>query len=89
MEILNRHPNPNGHTTSSSGNSNSSGGSSSSNGGGGGGSSSANNPTHSSDGKNEPSPGYTLRATIDCERNEIYIFSVRIQTYYIVVDYIF
>lgn len=28
------------------------------------------------DGKNEPSPGYTLRATIDCERNEIYIFSV-------------
>lgn len=86
MEILNRHPNPNGHTTSSSGNSNSSGGSSSSNGGG---SSSANNPTQSSDGKNEPSPGYTLRATIDCERNEIYIFSVRIQTYYIVVDYIF
>lgn len=87
MEILNRHPDPNGHTTSSSVNSNSSGGGSSSSNGGGG-SSSANNPTHSSDGKNEPSPGYTLRATIDCERNEIYIFSVRIQTYYIVVDYI-
>lgn len=25
--------------------------------------------------KNEPSPGYTLRATIDSERNEIYVFS--------------
>ncbi|XP_067630617.1 muskelin isoform X2 [Eurosta solidaginis] len=28
-----------------------------------------------SDAKNEPSPGYTLRATIDCDRDEIYIFS--------------
>lgn len=28
-----------------------------------------------SDTKNEPSPGFTLRATIDCERDEIYIFS--------------
>ncbi|XP_053966512.1 muskelin isoform X1 [Anastrepha ludens] len=29
----------------------------------------------SSDAANEPSPGYTLRATIDCDRDEIYIFS--------------
>lgn len=26
--------------------------------------------------KNEPSPGFTLRATIDCDRDEIYVFSV-------------
>ncbi|KAH8299381.1 hypothetical protein KR044_000853 [Drosophila immigrans] len=33
--------------------------------------------TSTSEAKFEPSSGYTLRATIDCERDEIYIFSVR------------
>lgn len=35
------------------------------------------------DNKIEPSPGFTLRATIDCERDEIYVFSVRISNIYL------
>lgn len=35
--------------------------------------------TASSEAKFEPSSGYTLRATIDCDRDEIYIFSVRLE----------
>ncbi|ALC41608.1 muskelin, partial [Drosophila busckii] len=31
--------------------------------------------TASTEAKFEPSPGYTLRATIDCDRDEIYVFS--------------
>ncbi|XP_073845147.1 muskelin 1 [Musca autumnalis] len=73
LEILNRHPNSSGQTNATGNNNASSVSSNSSN------SVSAvsnnSNPTNSSDGKNEPSPGYTLRATIDCERNEIYVFS--------------
>lgn len=30
----------------------------------------------STEAKFEPSSGYTLRATIDCDRDEIYVFSV-------------
>ncbi|XP_013106897.1 muskelin [Stomoxys calcitrans] len=63
LEILNRNPST-GQAASSSVGNNATG-----NTGG------SNNPSNSADGKNEPSPGYTLRATIDCERNEIYIFS--------------
>uniref|UniRef100_A0A1A9ZKV8 LisH domain-containing protein n=1 Tax=Glossina pallidipes TaxID=7398 RepID=A0A1A9ZKV8_GLOPL len=33
------------------------------------------NASMCNDGTNEPSPTYTLRATIDCERDEIYVFS--------------
>ncbi|XP_049309463.1 muskelin isoform X1 [Bactrocera dorsalis] len=42
---------------------------------GGAGGSSVCSHNNASDTKNEPSPGYTLRATIDCDRDEIYIFS--------------
>lgn len=35
------------------------------------------NTNNNPDGKNEPSP-VALRATIDCERDEIYIFSVSV-----------
>ncbi|XP_017485402.1 PREDICTED: muskelin isoform X1 [Rhagoletis zephyria] len=43
--------------------------------GGAGGSSVCSHSSGGGDAKNEPSPGYTLRATIDCDRDEIYIFS--------------